>query len=213
MPRTALFLLLGLELALAIAYIIDVLLHRHAHPLLNFDGQLSAISLLQALLLFGVGAAMLVIMGIRQRLPHPPSWVLLIVLATLAFYGGLDELFKIHIALRQFNWIGIYSTLLVAIPLLCYQDLRRLWQCHQRMVLWVVLGISIFALGGFGAEVFKQVVLHPLLAHHSPTAGFVIEKIRVGLEELLETVGETLIFYGIGLYVVDAIAAPPQPHN
>ncbi len=212
MPRTALLLLLGLELALAIAYVVDVLLHRHAHPLLNFDGQLSAISVLQALLLFGVGMAMVTIMVVRQRLAHPPSWFLLIVLATLSFYGALDEVFKIHIALRQFNWIGIYSTLLVVVPLFCYQDLRRFWQLHRWTVLWVLIGISIFALGGFGAEVLKHAILQPLLSHYYSTAGFVIEKVRVGIEELLETVGETIVLYGVGLYVVEAIATPPRQH-
>ncbi len=210
MPRTALFGLLGLELGLAIAYVADVLVYRRALPILNFDGQFSAISLLQAMLLFAIGMSMMIIMTMRHRLANPPSFFLLSVLAALAIYGGLDEVFKIHIALRQFNWIGLYSALLLIIPIVCYQDLRRFWHWHRSTVLWVFVGITIFALGGFGAEVLKQVVLKPLLFHHYTTEVFVIEKVRVGIEELLETVGETVIFYGVALYVGKAIAPRPQ---
>ncbi|NEP55229.1 MAG: hypothetical protein F6K65_43190, partial [Moorea sp. SIO3C2] len=47
------------------------------------------------------------------------------------FYGAIDELTKLHLLLKQYDWKAIYLGILVAIPILCRRDLMWIWQAHR----------------------------------------------------------------------------------
>jgi hypothetical protein len=68
--------------------------------------------------------------------------------------------------------------------------------------------LSLAIIGAFGAEIFKHIVLTPLLAKIFPerqALTWVIEQVRVAFEEFLEMFGETLILYAVLLFVAKKI--------
>ena len=209
MLRFGFLSLIGLELGLALAYLAAIW-HGTASPdWLDFNGLRSLPSWLQAVLLLTIGCITLGLLLCRQRVQRPLSWVLLLSLTLLCFYGSFDEVTKIHLQLNQYNWLHIYLAILIAIPAVCWRDLVWLWQAHRSILLWVVVGISIFVLGGFGGEAIKQ-GLHEVLGASAAGAAatqpnrllFLSEHLRIAVEECSELLGETFILFGIAQFAV-----------
>lgn len=187
------------EVGLAIAYLVSILKLSSASPLIDFNGLRSLPSLLQAAHLLAIGGLSLLLLIRRDRLPHPLSWGLPLGMALLCFYGAADELTKLHLHLAQFNWKLIYLGLLAAIPVLGRRDLRRLWRHYPTLVLWVLAGLGVFLLGGFGAEMVKGAIAAKL-ANGSTRALFLAEHFRIMVEEFAELLGETLILYAFAQF-------------
>lgn len=214
--KLGLLSLIGLEIGLSLAYLMAVWFNPAAPPWLDLNGLRSVPSLLQALHLVAIGSVALLVLLLRHRMQRPVSWVLPLALTVLCFYGGIDEVTKIHLYLNQYNWKSIYLMILVAIPLLCWRDFCWLWQAHRTIVLWVLAGLSIFLVGGFGAEAVKQ-VLHSAFAAESTItlAGqqnsllFLAEHLRITLEEFAELLGETLILFGVVQFALQSLAPTP----
>lgn len=194
--RTAIALV-GFDLGLALAYLAMVYLRGEAGPLLDLNGLRSLPSWVQAAHLFAIAGLCLGLLGCRQRMARPVSWFLPSAIAVLCFYGGLDELTKLHLSLNQFDWKLIYLGILIAIPVLGWRDLAWIWRYHRAPVLWVLTGLGVFLLGGFGTEAAKGTIDAELTLHTSANGLFLGEHLRITLEEFGELLGETLILYGM----------------
>jgi hypothetical protein len=197
--------LIGFEAGLALAYMAMVYGRGEALPLLDLNGLRSLPSWLQAAHLFAIGGLCLGLLRFRQRMARPVSWFLPSALAVLCLYGGLDELTKLHLILNQFDWKLIYLGILIAIPVLGWRDLRWIWRHHRGPVLWVLAGLAIFLLGGFGAETAKGAIASELSAQASSRGMFLGEHLRITLEEFSELLGETLILYGMARLTYQAL--------
>lgn len=211
--KVGLWFLISLEIGLALAYLITIWRQQSVPVWLDWDGLRSVPSLMQAATLFAIGILALLLLLFRQRIQRPVSRFLPLALASLCLYGGINELTKLHLHLNQYNWKGIYVAILIAIPLICWRDLARLWREHRSIVLWVFLGLGIFLLGGFGAELIKE----HLYTGVSPEATFTlagqtinllfwVEHLRVTVEEFGELLGETIILFGVAQFVLKSLS-------
>lgn len=212
--RVGLWSLIGVEVGLALAYLISIWYQQSVPAWLDWNGLRSLPSLLQAFCLFAIGILALLLLVFRRRIRCSVSWLLPLALALLCFYGGLDELTKIHLLWKQYNWKAIYVAILVAIPVMCWRDLVWLWRTHRPSVLWVLLGLSIFLLGGFGAEVIKQTLYEGIspdatviVAGQKMGLLFFVEHIRITAEEFGELLGETIILFGVAQFVLKSLSS------
>jgi hypothetical protein len=203
--------LIGFEFGLALAYFTMIWRHGIAASMLDFNGLRSLPSLMQAAHLFAIGGLCLGVLIWRRRLSRPCSWFLPLALATLSFLGGFDEVTKLHLMLDQFNWQFIYLGLLAAIPILGWRDLRWVWSEHRETLLWIVTGLGIFLLGGFGAEMLKGAIASELSTHTNAHIVFLSEHLRITLEEFAELVGETIILYAFSVFVLRLFAPAANP--
>lgn len=196
MPQAAIALI-SFDIGLALAYFATVYLRGEAGPLIDFNGVRSLPSWVQAAHLFAIGGLCLGLLRFRQRMARPVSWFLPSAIALLCLYGGLDELTKLHLSINQFDWKLIYLSILIAIPVLGWRDLAWIWRHHRAPVLWVLTGLSVFLLGGFGAEAAKGAIDAELALYDSSNVLFLGEHLRITIEEFGELLGETLILYGM----------------
>ncbi|NER79786.1 MAG: hypothetical protein F6K42_09435 [Leptolyngbya sp. SIO1D8] len=202
--------LICIEIGLALAYLAMIFKQGDALPILDLNGLRSLPSLLQATHLFTIGFLCLLLLIFRHRMPHPISWFLPLALALLCFYGGLDEIAKLHLYLDQYDWKVIYIGILIAIPVLSWQDLKQIWNNHRSTVLWVLAGLGIFLLGGFGAEMLKTTIATELSSPHSPKLFFIAEHLRITVEEFAELLGETLILYAFAQFTQKTLMRAPE---
>ncbi|WP_017299476.1 hypothetical protein [Nodosilinea nodulosa] len=204
MPLAAIALI-GFDIGLALAYFATIYLWGESGPLLDFNGLRSLPSWVQAAHLFAIALLCVGLLLYRHRMARPVSWFLPSAVALLCLYGGLDELTKLHLSLHQFNWKLIYLSILMAIPVLGWQDLAWIWRHHRASVLWVLAGMGVFLLGGFGAEAAKGAIDSELATHASSRGLFLGEHLRITLEEFGELLGETLILCGIVSFMQQAL--------
>ncbi|NER33543.1 MAG: hypothetical protein F6J93_05670 [Oscillatoria sp. SIO1A7] len=195
--------LILLEIAIVIIYLSSVFFQGKAYPLFDMDSSMTIPSLLQALLLFSIGFISLILFIAWDGSSRRPSRGFLLAIAFLLIYASIDEVFKIHLQLDKIfpglqasQWMGIYLSILFALPIVFYRDFAALWRSYRQETAIALLGMAIFVLGGFGAEIFKHQILQPTLWQFFPQRPFLalfIEKSRVALEEFAELLGETLI--------------------
>lgn len=199
--------LIGLEVGLALAYYTVIWQQGQSPLLLDFNGLRSLPSLIQAAHLFTIGGLCLIVLIYRHRMARPLSWFLPVALMSLCFYGGLDEMTKLHLYLNQYDWKVIYLGILVAIPILGWRDLRQIWRQHRPTMLWVLSGVGIFLVGGFGAEMLKGAIASELAIYETSRIPFLAEHLRITVEELAELLGETLILYAFATFTYDVLIA------
>ncbi|MEM6837050.1 MAG: hypothetical protein AAF609_09355 [Cyanobacteria bacterium P01_C01_bin.120] len=199
--------LIGLEISLAGAYCLTVWRHGATVAWLDFNGLRSLPSLMQAVHLFALGAICLLLLVRRRQMPRPCSWYLPLALACLCFFGGLDELIKLHLTVDQINWKALYLGLLAAIPIVSWRDLRWLWQTHRPTLLWIAGGMGIFLLGGFGAEMLQGAIATAMSTSADPQAKLLAEHLRIAVEEFAELLGETLILYAFLDFTTKVLAS------
>jgi len=81
-------------------------------------------------------------------------------------------------------------------------------------VLWVLAGLAIFLLGGFGAETAKGAIASELSTQVFSRGLFLGEHLRITLEEFSELLGETLILYGMARLTYQALHPQlPMPYR
>ncbi len=206
-----LLVLIVLEVFLVLIYLAGILLTGKAYPPFDMDGVKTIPSLLQALQLFGIGFISLSLFIAGRHSSKRPSRLFLLTVALLFIYASVDEVFKIHLQLHDLLdtahkrvWMPVYLGIGLTTLLVFYRDFIALWHFHRRSTLFVALGMGIFVLGGFGAEVLKVILLQPLLSQitqHGDLIAVLVEKSRVAVEEFSEMLGESITLYGIFLYV------------
>ncbi|MBW4495780.1 MAG: hypothetical protein KME26_22415 [Oscillatoria princeps RMCB-10] len=199
------------EVLTVLIYLGSILLTGKPYPPFDMDGQMTVPSLLQAFLLFTVGLISLIFFTVQRQSSLPPSRFFLLTVAVLSLYASADEVFKIHLQLQSLlntpharDWLRAYILIFFMFPAVFLRDFVGLWKLYRRETLLALLGMVIFALGGFGAEIVKYKILQPLLwmfFQHHPFFILFVEKTRVAFEEFSELLGETLIVFGILLFV------------
>ncbi len=194
--------LVCVEIGLALTYLILIFKHGNATPMLDFNGLRSLPSLFQAAHLFAIGGFAFSLIFLRRRMAHPISDFLPAAMTLLCLYGGLDELTKLHLHLDQFDWRIIYLGVLIGIPVLGWRDFIILWRHYNSTVQWVLAGLGVFLLGGFGAEMLKGAIATEVAVHSSSARLlFWSEHLRITVEEFAELFGETLILYAFARFV------------
>ncbi|MEL6383734.1 MAG: hypothetical protein AAFQ89_15020 [Cyanobacteria bacterium J06626_18] len=170
--------------------------------MLDFNGLRSLPSLFQAVHLFAIWGLAFALVFLRRRMAHPISAFLPTAMTLLCLYGGIDELTKLHLHLDQFDWKIIYIGILIGIPVLGWRDFLTLWRHYHSTVRWVLAGLGVFLLGGFGAEMLKGAIATEVAVHSSSARLlFLSEHLRITVEEFAELFGETLILYAFARFV------------
>lgn len=206
------FLLVGMiifELFIVAIYLGSILLTGKPYPPFDMNGQMTISSLLQALNLFVIGFIPLILLWKEWHSKIPPSRWFKLTFAILLIYGAIDEILKIHLQLKNWipelgdrGWLKGYIVLFIMPLIIFYSDLRFLWRYYRRETFLALLGMAIFGVGGFGAEIFKDIAL-PLLSllFQQDFLMLFIEKFRIAFEEFFELIGENLIVYGFLLFM------------
>ncbi len=207
------FLLVGmiiLEIFIVVIYLGSILVTGKPYPPFDMNGQMTISSLLQALNLFVIGCIPLILLFKEWHYKILPSRWFKLTLTILLIYGAIDELFKIHLQLKNWipgfgnrGWLQLYIVLFTMALILFYSDFLFLWRSYRRETFFALLGMFIFAIGGFGAEIFKD-IFQPVLSllFTDKFLIFFIEKFRIAFEEFLELLGENLIVYGFLLFMI-----------
>lgn len=204
------------EVAIATIYLGGVLINREVYALFDMDGRLTIPTILQASILFQLCLVYLLMFLLSRKSSERPKPYFWLVQSVLLLYVSLDELLKLHLGFGQIApiagtkyWIGIYSCLIVSLAVFFFRDIKALWYFSRNLVIMGVSGLVLATIGGFGAEIFKYIVLNPLLAKFFPereVLTWAIEQVRVAFEEFLEMLGETLFLYAVLLLAAHKIA-------
>ena len=206
--RTVLFILLGVEAVLAIAYL-------EAHVIgiglpwgpfrvwVDLNGDLSLPAWFSAMQLFTVGALWGMAAYVNRHREQVSSAFLAAVGMGFVFLSA-DEGSMIHeritlaakmlgadaLLIRDHGaWISIYGTAAVGALFLSGGHLRRLWGHNARSVLLGGLGAAVYVGGAVGVEVLGYLFLGDGAAPRLASG-------QVLVEESLEMVGVSLILYG-----------------
>lgn len=210
------------EVAIVIIYLGGVFLHRKVYPPFDMDGFMTIPSLLQASILFQLSLLYLGMFFFSRKSSERPRPAFWFVQSVLLFYVTLDELVKLHLGGGSSSWmpivgtkywIGIYSGLILAIAVFFSRDFKALWYSSRNLVILGISGLFIAVSGAFGAEIFKYIILNPILYKffkEREVLTWVIEQVRVAFEEFLEVFGETLILYAVLLFVAKKMEQKSQ---
>jgi hypothetical protein len=191
------------ELLIVLIYLGSILTNGQPYHPFDMNGFMTIPSLFQAFQLLSIGLISLTLFIQEKNYQRPPSQRFKLAIAILLIYGGIDEIFKIHLQLKDWfsslgdrTWLGIYVAIFLGTPLLLYPDFRKLWRSYRRETLIAIVGMIIFAMGGFGAEIFRNSIdslLKTLLKAEYSINFF--KGLRIALEEFAELLGESLILY------------------
>jgi hypothetical protein len=190
-------------------YLTSIYLTGSPYPPFDFDGKFSINSLVESGELLTISLIAFLLFIFYKPSYYPPTRVFLLTAGCVLFYMGADELFKIY---QIFNspggslnpWKVIYLGILLITPIVFSRDFKALWRYYPRETFLAFLGWSIFLLGGLGGYGFKS-ILESWIDHRfqqEEFMGMFIEKIREGIEQFLEMIGESTIFYGVLLFFV-----------
>ncbi len=202
-PDLILIGLICFELLILIIYLGSFLIDGKPYPAFDMNGLMTIPSLFQAFQLLSIGLISLTLFFQEQTYQRPPSQRFKLAIAILLIYGGIDEIFKIHLQLKNWfstlgerTWLGIYLAIFIGTILFLYPDFRKLWRYYRRETLIAIVGMIIFALGGFGAELFRNSIdfLLRILLKAEYSIDF-FKALRIALEEFAELLGESLILY------------------
>jgi len=205
-----LWVLISLEIFLVIIYLLGIVFKGHAFSPFDLNGQMTIPSWLQALQLFLIGLLSLSLVFTGGHSSKPPTRIFALTVAILFLYASVDELFKLRLTLHTLlpiiayrHWLGIYLGIGVTAFILFCRDFIGLWRFHPKSILIMVLGISIFVFGGLGLEILRNELFAvvELLVGQGSSIPWLVEKFRVAAEEFSEMLGESLILYGLCLFL------------
>ncbi|HBB32079.1 MAG TPA: hypothetical protein DC064_09855 [Cyanobacteria bacterium UBA9273] len=208
--KLLLLVLIVFEVVIVLVYLAGILLTGKAYPAFDMNGQMTVSSYLQALQLFLIGAIAIIVLICGRQSSRPPSQVFSFTVAVLFTYASVDEIFKIHLQLHSLlntphhkDWMPIYLGIGVSTLVVFHRDFIALWHFHRKAISFVAVGMGIFILGGFGAEVLK-ILFNPLLTQtfgQGGTITLLVENLRIAIEEFSELLGESLTLYGLCLFL------------
>ncbi|HEY9835580.1 MAG TPA: hypothetical protein V6D27_01575, partial [Vampirovibrionales bacterium] len=164
--------LICFEVAIVIIYLGGVFIEQKVYPPFDMDGLMTIPTLLQASILFQLGLIYLGMFFFSRKFSERPSPAFWFVQSVLLFYVTLDELVKLHLGGGSFSWmpisgtkywIVIYSCLIIAITVFFFRDFKALWHGSRNLVILGVSGLFIAVSGAFGVEIFKHIILNPIL--------------------------------------------------
>jgi hypothetical protein len=193
-------------------YLTSIYITGSPYPPFDFDGKFSINSLVEGGELLTISLLAFLLFIFYKPSYYPPSRVFLLTAGCVLLYMGADELFKIYQIFNSPNgslnpWKIIYFSILLITPIIFFRDFKALWRYYPRETFLAFLGWGIFLLGGYGAEGFKSILDSWIdrRFQQGEFMGIFIEKSREGIEEFLEMIGESTIFYGVLLFFVKKI--------
>lgn len=204
---------IAFESMLAFAYLATSFKWGYSPDLLDFNGLASLPSFVQAAHLFAIGAIASGLLMVRRYTERPLSWMLLILMILVSLSAGLQELTKLYIPLPLLTWKRLYFIYLVAIVTLCWQDLITIWRSHRMSVLWIVLGLGIVAIGGYGVGKLEYSLADAIASSSLSRGAFHAERVRILIEEFSEMLGETLIVFGFSILAFDHLRKLRDPNE
>jgi hypothetical protein len=219
--RSTIVALILFEVLLACIYLGGIILTGHPYPAFDMDGLRTVPSMLQALHLFAFGFIALALFFLQPQVTSLPSRSLLLTLGILLTYGGIDEVWKVHLQFdrvfpwQHHQWLAAYIAVAFGLPIFFYRDVIALWQHYRSATRFTLLGLCIFGLGGFATEVFTTVFLKPFLLNNfqfDDTIRFVLS-VKVAVEEFLELLGETFVLYGVVSIAIHRLALNIHPFS
>ncbi|HEX8692862.1 MAG TPA: hypothetical protein VF746_10610 [Longimicrobium sp.] len=165
------------------------------YALFDLDAEQSVPAWFSSLQLFAAGAVFLV--GAREGRTSRPALSRLLFLLGLGFlFLSLDEAASLHErfdAAGRGAWLAAYALIAAAaLPVFLYftlPGLRELLYRHRRESLWLAAGVVTMFAGGVAIELVGHLFLHG-----AATPAF--RAIEVGVEELFEMAGCTLVLCG-----------------
>ena len=169
--RSVLIALILFEVLLVAIYLGGIILTGHPLPAFDLDGLRTIPSMLQALHLFAFGFIALALFFLQPQVTSLPSRSLLLTIGILLTYGGIDEVWKIHLQFDRLfphhQWIAIYIAVAFGLPIFFYRDVIALWKRYRRATGFTLLGLCLFGLGGicdrsFYDRLFKAVSIKQL---------------------------------------------------
>ncbi len=102
------------------------------------------------------------------------------------------------------DWLRAYILIFVMFPAVFVREFMALCKSYRRETFLALLGMVIFAFGGFGAEIIKYKILQPffwIFFRNHPFFILFLERTRVAFEEFAEALGETVIVFAVLLFV------------
>lgn len=214
--------LIVFEIAIVIIYIGSILKTGTPYAPFDMNGKMTVPSLLQSLHLLTIGLVSLMLFFRLPRNQGRPSHNFMIATAILLIYGSIDEVFKIHLHLADFlpiekrSWMVIYAIVFLGLPTVFYRDLIFLWRQHRQETSFALLGMAIFAMGGFLGEAVRDFLTFPVTYKFLSIRGIMsvyqnidlIQSLRIAFEEFFELIGENFVLYGFMLFATHKIASP-----
>lgn len=218
--RKVLIGLILFEIAIVVIYIGSILKTGTPYPLFDMNGKMTVPSLLQSFHLLAIGLVSLMLFFRLPRNQGRPSHNFMLATAILLIYGSIDEVFKIHLHLADFlpiekrSWMIIYAIVFFGLPTVFYRDLIFLWHKHRRETSFALLGMTIFAMGGFLGEVLRDFLIFPATYNFLDTRDIItlyqnidiVQSLRIAFEEFFELLGENFVLYGFMLFAANKIA-------
>lgn len=204
------------ELAIVAIYLGSILKTGEPYPLFDMNGKMTVPSLLQSLHLLTIGLVSLLLFFRLPRNQGRPSHKFMLATGILLIYGALDEVFKIHLHLADFlpiekrTWMVAYAIVFFGLPTLFFRDLIFLWRKHRKEMIFALLGMVIFAIGGFLGEILRDFLIFPATYKFLSTRDIItlyqnidiVQSFRIAFEEFFELLGENFVLYGFILFAV-----------
>lgn len=209
------------EIAIVVIYIGSIVKMGTPYPAFDMNGKMTIPSLLQSLHLLAIGFISLMLFLKLPRNQGRPSHKFMLATAILLIYGSIDEMFKIHLHFADFlpiekrSWMVIYAIVFFGLPTVFYRDLIFLWHKHRRETSFALLGMVIFAIGGFLGEILRDFLLFPATYKILNVRDIItlyqnidlVQGLRVAFEEFFELLGENFVLYGFMLFAAKKIAS------
>ncbi|RMG06330.1 MAG: hypothetical protein D6728_18920 [Cyanobacteria bacterium J055] len=210
------------EIAIVVIYLGSIFATGTPDPPFDMNGKMTVPSLLQSSHLLAIGLISLFLFLKLPRDRGRPSHRFMLSTAILLIYGAINEVFKIHLHLADFlpiekrSWMVIYAIVFFGLPTVFYRDLLFLWRHHRRETSFALLGMVIFAVGGFLGELLRDFLIFPVTYKIFSVRDIIaiyenidlVESFRIAFEEFFELSGETFVLYGFMLFAANKIASP-----
>lgn len=214
--------LIVFEIAIVVIYLGSFLKTGDPYPPFDMNGKMTVPSLLQSLQLLAIGLISLFLFFRLPKNQGRPSHRFMLTTAILLIYGALDEVFKIHLHLADFlpiekrTWMVAYAIVFFGLPIFFFRDLIFLWRKYRKETLLALMGMGIFAIGGFLGEILSDFLIFPVTYKFVATRDIItlyqnrelIQSFRIAFEEFFELLGENFVLYGFMLFAVRKIAIP-----
>jgi hypothetical protein len=220
--RKVLIGLILFEIAIVVIYVGSILNTGEPYAPFDMNGKMTVPSMLQSFHLLAIGLVSLMLFFRLPRNQGRPSHKFMLATAILLIYGSIDEVFKIHLHLADFlpiekrTWMVIYAIVFFGLPTVFYRDLIFLWRKHRQETSFALLGMAIFAMGGFLGEFLSDFLIFPATYKFLDTRDIItlyqnidiVQSIRIAFEEFFELLGESFVLYGFMLFAANKIASP-----
>lgn len=204
--RALLWLLVGIELLLVVAYLVPVFRSPTYTSLAIFDldSENSIPTWFSATKLFAVSIGLLALTDLARRSGNPHAWFVLLASAAFCFLS-VDEAASLHEKITRqtshldwmprFNdaygaWIFVYVPLIVGGIAVCFRPITSWAKRHRGAAAWFSAGGLVFVGGAVGLEIVGYVTQVGLWSKP-------LHRLQIAAEEFLEMLGASFMLYAV----------------